>query len=307
MNQKEISEKIEDDEKEDTLSSLEDENHNKDVFIKPTSYTIKYTRSKNELSELVLDTKLPKAKYCQFMIEFVLIKNNESFLRIKCHEISAIHFEDFYERIYSYNDIIQENKYFRALDTIEEIKDSIDYVLSQNKKNSKRIFIKLENNTLKLHIYLTYFDNMKEIILNIPKKKLRDEEKIFLLPMLLKEVQEKMKVYEKENKKYKIKKKKMTVNKTKNIDEFNYFTFDLINEKEKQTEDDNNKSLPQSVKNETNDTSNNNSLEMEENKIKIRKDVSVKKKKKKKIEGKIKVKDLEKKKNGNKKIESNYF
>ena len=106
-----------------------------------TSYTIKYTRSKDELSDLVLDTNLPKAKYCLFMIDFILIKNSESLLLVKCHEMSAIHFEDFYERIYTFNDMIEENRYFRALDSIEEIKESIDYVLSQKTKNKKKNFL----------------------------------------------------------------------------------------------------------------------------------------------------------------------
>jgi hypothetical protein len=277
MIKKEISQKTEEDEKEDTLSSLEEENHNKEDFSKPTSYTIKYTRSKDELSDLVLDTNFPKAKHCLFMIDFILIKNSESLLRVKCHEMSAIHFEDFYERIYTFDDMIEENRYFRALDSIEEIKESIDYVLSQNTKNKKKkFFVELDNNILNLHINLTYFDTMKEIVLHIPKKKLRDEEKIFLLPMLLKEIQEKMNVVEKENKNFKIQKKR-NIFKIHNNKNNNNFAFDIINEEEKETEDENNKSLQHSLKNETTDTSINNSLELEEKKNKI------KKKKKKKV------------------------
>ena len=192
-------------EKDDSINSLEIEKQ-KDNPTK-SSYILKYTRKKNELKELTQETNLPKAKNSLFMLDFIIIKNNEenneSLLQINCHEIAAIHFEDYYERIYSYNDIIKENKYFKAIDNIEEIKDIIDYVLSENFKNSKKIFIKLENNTLYLHIMLTYFDTMKEIIFTIPKKILKEEEKIYLLPMAMKEIQTKMNYYEKENKKYK--------------------------------------------------------------------------------------------------------
>ena len=295
MIKNEISQKIEEEEKEDSLSSLEEENQNKEAFSKPTSYKIKYTRSKEELTDLVVDTNFPKAKNCVFMIDFILIKNSdESLLRVKCHEISAIHFEDFYERIYSFDEMIKENRYFRALDSIEEIKESIDYILSQNSKNKKKNFyVELDNNILNLHIKLTYFDTVKEIVLHIPKKQLRDEEKIFLLPMLLKEIQEKMIGYEIENKNFKIQKKKniFKIHEEDTNTTNNKFSFDLVNEKEneneKETED--NKSMQQSLKNETNYTSNNNSLELEEKKNKKSRskskngEIIIKRKKKKKV------------------------
>ena len=290
MIKKEISQKIEEEEKEDSLSSLEEENQNKEAFSKPTSYKIKYTRSKEELTDLVVDTNVPKAKNCVFMIDFILIKNgDESLLRVKCHEISAIHFEDFYERIYSFDEMIKENRYFRALDSIEEIKESIDYILSQNSKNKKKNFyVELDNNILNLHIKLTYFDMVKEIVLHIPKKQLRDEEKIFLLPMLLKEIQETMIGYEKENKNFKIPKKKNIFKIHEEDTNNNIFAFDLVNEKEKEKETEDNKSMQQSIKNETNDTSNNNSLELEDKKSKKSRskskngEIIIKKKKKKK-------------------------
>ena len=275
MIQNEISSKREE-EKDNSLCSLEI-GKQKDLFSK-TSYIIKYNRKKNELTELIQDTQLPKAKQSLFMLDFIIVKNNdksnESLLHIKCHEIAAIHFEDFYEREYSFNDILKENKYFKALDNIEEIKDILDDVLSQNYQNSKKIYIKLENNCLNLHIKLTYFDTMKEIILTIPKKILKPDEKIFFLPMTLKEIQQKMTYYQKENRKYKIK------NKSENnciINNEGFYEYYLKKQKEKEKEEEN-KSCQHSIINETNDTSNNNSITSEKKKNK--KD---KKKKRKKI------------------------
>ena len=261
-------------EKEDSLNSLEIEKQ-KELSSK-TSYIIKYIRKKNELAELVQDTQLPKAKYSLFMLDFILEKNNdenkESFLHINCHEIAAIHFEDFYERIYSFTDLLNENKYFRALDSTEEIKDTIDYVLSQNYQNSKKVFIKLENNCLNLHINLSYFDTIKEITLTIPKKILKPEEKIAFLPVTLKEIQQKMIYYQKENRKYKIKNKSENDSTANNVGFYEYYV-----KKEKEKEEENNKSCQQSLINETNDTSNNNSITSVEKKKK-----KIKKKKKRK-------------------------
>lgn len=278
-------------ENEDSLSSLETERQ-KDFPIKST-YIIKYTRKKNELSQLIHDTNLPKAKHCLFMVELIIIKNNdennESLLHIKCHEIAAIHFEDYYERIYSYNDILKENKYFKALDSIEDIKEIIDYVLSQNFNNSQKIFIQLEKDILKLHIMLTYFDTIKEIILNIPRKVLKEKEKIFLLPMALKEMQTKMNFYEIENKKYKHRQ-----NRIEGKDNFNnnFYEFYLKLKYEKEKVMENEKENEEEItKNETYDTSNN-SITSDEKKIK--KNGKMKKKKKKRNKSEPKRKNSEK-------------
>ena len=292
MNQKNLAPKTEE-EKEHSLVSLEVEKQI-DKQSKST-YILKYMRKKNELTKLIQETNLPKEKHCLFMLDFILLKNNnnsESLLHINCHEVAAIHFEDFYERVYSFNDIIKENKYFKALDNVEEIKEIIDYTLSDNFKDSKKIFIKLENNSLYLHIMLTYFDTIKEIIFNIPKKNLNEEEKIALLPMILKEIQYKMIYYEKENKKYK---SLMKVG-IKNNFNYNFYEYYLKiekdkekenesqKEKEKEKEDENNKSCQQSIINETYDTSNNNSLSSEEKKNKKnKKTIKIKKKKKKRV------------------------
>ena len=292
MNQKNLAPKTEE-EKEHSLISLEVEKQI-DKQTKST-YILKYMRKKNELTKLIQETNLPKEKHCLFMLDFILLKNNnntESLLHINCHEVAAIHFEDFYERVYSFNDIIKENKYFKALDNVEEIKEIIDYTLSDNFKDSKKIFIKLENNSLYLHIMLTYFDTIKEIIFNIPKKNLNEEEKIALLPMILKEIQYKMIYYEKENKKYK---SLMKVG-IKNNFNYNFYEYYLKiekdkekenesqKEKEKEKEDENNKSCQQSIINETYDTSNNNSLSSEEKKNKKnKKTIKIKKKKKKRV------------------------
>ena len=287
-------------EKENSLSSLEVEKK-KDTQSKST-YIIKYTRKKAELKELIEATRLPKAKQSLFMLELILIKNNnnknnESLLHIKCHEIAAVHFEDYYERIYSYSDISKENRYFKALDNIEEIKDALDYVLSQNFKNSKKIFIELKNNTFILHVMLSYFDTIKEIILTVPQKILKEEEKISLLPMAMKEIQQKITFYEKENKKIKNKEKKSDSNEV-NCTFYEYYLMQMsekekrekekIEKKEKEKEEENNQSYQQSIVNETYDTSYN-SITSEEKRDKKGK---IKKKKKKKNIG-IKAKEKE--------------
>lgn len=296
-------------EKEDSLSSLEIEKQ-KDTQSQST-YIIKYTRKKAELKELIEATQLPKAKQSLFMLELILIKNNdksnESLLHIKCHEIAAVHFEDYYERIYSYSDISKENRYFKALDNIEEIKDALDYVLSQNFKNSKKIFIELKNNTFILHVMLSYFDTIKEIILTVPQKILKEEEKILLLPMAMKEIQQKITFYEKENKKIKNKEKKNDSNEF-NCTFYDYYLMQMsekekIEKKEKEKEEENNQSYQQSIVNETYDTSYN-SITSEEKRDKKEK---IKKKKKKKNIG-VKAKEKEFKNENNEiKFVNNFF
>ena len=296
-------------EKEDSLSSLEIEKQ-KDTQSQST-YIIKYTRKKAELKELIEATQLPKAKQSLFMLELILIKNNdksnESLLHIKCHEIAAVHFEDYYERIYTYSDISKENRYFKALDNIEEIKDALDYVLSQNFKNSKKIFIELKNKTFILHVMLSYFDTIKEIILTVPQKILKEEEKILLLPMAMKEIQQKITFYEKENKKIKNKEKKNDSNEF-NCTFYDYYLMQMsekekIEKKEKEKEEENNQSYQQSIVNETYDTSYN-SITSEEKRDKKEK---IKKKKKKKNIG-VKAKEKEFKNENNEiKFVNNFF
>jgi hypothetical protein len=299
MYQTEISLKTEL-EKDDSINTLEIEKQ-KDNPTK-SSYILKYTRKKNELKELTQETNLPKAKNSLFMLDFIIIKNNEenneSLLQINCHEIAAIHFEDYYERIYSYNDIIKENKYFKAIDNIEEIKDILDYILCENFKNSKKIFIKLENNTLYLHIMLTYFDTIKEIILTMPKKLLKEEEKIFMLPMAMKEIQTKMNYYEKENKKYKKNVFENDNNSMGNINSNNitFYEYYLKLEdkkkkekiKEKEKEEEIYRSCQQSIISETHDTSYNSILSEE----KKNKKKGIIKKKKKIMKKRIKSKEI---------------
>ena len=107
-----------------------------------------------------------------------------------------------------------------------------------------------KNNELKLHMKLSFFDEDKEIVLNIPKKILTDEDKINLLPEFLKEIQDKMNHLSEENKKMKIKRTKAYNNRIKEIkDNYkanNTFNFDInIN-------DDNKDDIDK--KNENNDT-----------------------------------------------------
>lgn len=249
-------------EKEVSLTSSKCE---KQDILSNSTYIIKYTRKNKELYQSINETNPIKAKHCLFMLDLNIIKNNdqnkknESLLYIKCHEMAEIHFEDYYERVYSYNDIIKENKYFKALDNIENIKESIDYVLSQNLKNSQKIWIQIENNILKLHIMLTYFDKIKEIILNIPRKVLNENEKISLLPMVLKEMQQKLKFYEKQNKKYKNEEKKVDDEKGNvNMNFYEYY-LKIRNEKkkEKEKEEEMNKIWQETIVNETYNATNN--------------------------------------------------
>ena len=252
-NEKNIKKEIE---IEDSLISSESEKQN----IQSNSiYIIKYTRKNKELYQSINDTHPVKAKHCLFMLDLNIIKNNdknkknESLLHIKFHEMAEIHFEDYYERVYTYKDIIKENKYFKALDNIENIKEIIDYVLRQNLKNSQKIWIQIENNILKLHIMLTYFDKIKEVVLNIPRKVLNEYEKKNLLPMVLKEMQHKMKFYEKENKKYKNEEKKVDDEKGNTNMNFYEYYLKIRNEKkkEKKKEEEINKIWQESIVNET--------------------------------------------------------
>ena len=64
---------------------------------------------------------------------------------------------------------------------------------------------------------LSFFDKENEIVLNIPKKILNDNDKINLLPEFLKEIQDKMNHLSEENKKMKIKKTKVYNNRIKEI------------------------------------------------------------------------------------------
>ena len=109
----------------------------------------------------------------------------------------------------------------------------------------KKIFLSFKNNELKLHMKLSFFDEDKEIVLNIPKKILTDEDKINLLPEFLKEIQDKMNHLSEENKKMKIKRTKAYNNRIKEIkDNYranNTFNFDInINDKDDFNKNDEN-------------------------------------------------------------------
>ena len=107
---------------------------------------------------------------------------------------------------------------------------------------------------------LTYFDVIKEIILSIPRKVFKDQEKIFLLPMALKEMQMKMNFYEKENKKYKSRQNRIEVNDNFNNNFYEFYLklkYEKEKDKEKEKEEEIAKSCQLSVINETYDSSNN--------------------------------------------------
>jgi hypothetical protein len=133
-------------------------------------------------------------------------KEPENFLVFCCHEIAAIYFDEIYERIYTLKDLAKENKYFKVFESPEEAKNVIDETIRTNEKNAKKIFIAFKDKELKLHMKLSFFDKEKEIVLNIPKKQLTDNDKVNLLPEFLKEIQDKMNHLNEENKKLKSKK-----------------------------------------------------------------------------------------------------
>ena len=223
----------------------ESEQKEEDVELESTStYILKYTRKGDELKEISFETGLRKSENCLFMLNIKLIKsdsvltedntpqeNSENFLVFCCHEIAAIYFDEIYERVYTLDDLIKENKHFRALESTEEAKNVIDKTIRKNEKNDKKIFLSFKNNELKLHMKLSFFDEDKEIVLNIPKKILTDEDKINLLPEFLKEIQDKMNHLSEENKKMKIKRTKAYNNRIKEIkDNYranNTFNFDI--------------------------------------------------------------------------------
>ena len=215
-----------------TEKEIEQEQKNPDdLDLEATStYILKYTRKGDELKEIAEETGLRKSENCLFMLNIKLIKSDsvltennipfetsENFLVFCCHEIAAIYFDEIYERVYALDDLAKENKYFKVFESTEEAKNVIDETIRKNEKNDKKIFLAFKDKELKLHMKLSFFDKEKEIVLNIPKKKLNDEDKINLLPEFLKEIQDKMNHLSEENKKMKIKKTKVYNNRIKEI------------------------------------------------------------------------------------------
>ena len=248
---------------EDKINIEKDNNESdqkeEEMELESTStYILKYTRKGDELKEISVETGLRKSENCLFMLNIKLIKsdsvltedntpqeNSENFLVFCCHEIAAIYFDEIYERVYTLDDLIKENKHFRALESTEEAKNVIDKTIRKNEKNDKKIFLSFKNNELKLHMKLSFFDEDKEIVLNIPKKILTDEDKINLLPEFLKEIQDKMNHLSEENKKMKIKRTKAYNNRIKEIkDNYranNTFNFDInVNDKDDLNKNDEN-------------------------------------------------------------------
>ena len=216
---------------EEQIENIDNKNNpeNQEQDLEATStYILKYNRKGDELKELAVETGLRKSENCLFMLNIKLIKSDsisiieqdeenkekeketpkepENFLVFCCHEIAAIYFDEIYERIYTLKDLANENKYFKVFESTEEAKIVIDETIRTNEKNAKKIFIGFKDKELKLHMKLSFFDKEKEIVLNIPKKPLSDEDKINLLPEFLKEIQDKMNHLNDENKKLKAKK-----------------------------------------------------------------------------------------------------
>ena len=231
-----------------------------------STYILKYTRKGDELKELAVETGLRKSENCLFMLNIKLIKSDsisiieqdqdnnekeketpkepENFLVFCCHEIAAIYFDEIYERIYTLKDLANENRYFKVFESTEEAKMVIDETIRTNEKNAKKIFIGFQDRELKLHMKLSFFDKEKEIVLNIPKKPLSDDDKVNLLPEFLKEIQDKMNHLNEENKKLKVKKLAFS-SKSKENNRYNYKN-NIVNESieiSKEKKDKNNMSF----------------------------------------------------------------
>ena len=275
-----------------------------------STYILKYIRKGDELKEIAEETGLRKSENCLFMLNIKLIKSDsvltennipfetsENFLVFCCHEIAAIYFDEIYERVYTLDDLAKENKYFKVFESTEEAKNVIDETIRKNEKNDKKIFLAFKDKELKLHMKLSFFDKEKEIVLNIPKKKLNDEDKINLLPEFLKEIQDKMNHLSEENKKMKIKKTKVYNNRIKEIKNNyranNTFNFDISNNKNDIKDDAKEKKLDKTTINNSNilnEISKDNisdinaSTNLNNTTKKIRKKVKVVKKKQTKLE-----------------------
>ena len=212
-----------------------------------STYILNYTRKKEELKKLSIDTKLKKAENCSYMLDIKLLQKNETpkspdktkgetpmapeyYLVIYCHEIAAFSFDEIYERIYTLEDLCKENRYFRIFENNDEAKILIDEFITINQNNPKKFFFEFKDKKFKIHMKFSFFDKEKEIILNIPQKNLSIKEKNELLPQFLKEIQDKMNNLAVENKKlknkglaqsYKIKKLKNDLNNEESKDKLN--------------------------------------------------------------------------------------
>ena len=207
-NQNKEENKIQDKLENNPISKNENDNNiskeDEEQEESSSSYILKYVRKSNEPKESAYDKELIKSKKCLYMIEFKIMKGkNEKYLLVYCHEIAAIYFDEIYEKKYSIKDLYNENRHFRIFDEVDEAKDIIDEILNNNATNNKKIFIDCQDNIFKLHIKISFFDKENEVILNIPKKNITDEERIRLLPEFLKEIQIKMNHLEEDNKKLK--------------------------------------------------------------------------------------------------------
>ena len=204
QNNEKNNEKVENKNIIDSEKKEEENNDEEEQEESSSSYILKYVRKSNEPRESAYDKELIKSKKCLYMIEFKILKGKtEKYLLVYCHEIAAIYFDEIYEKKYSIKDLYNENRHFRIFDEVDEAKDIIDEILNNNATNNKKIFIDCQDNIFKLHIKISFFDKENEVILNIPKKNITDEERIRLLTEFLKEIQIKMNHLEEDNKKLK--------------------------------------------------------------------------------------------------------
>ena len=202
------------------IKKEEEEEKEEEIKDSATTYILKYSRKNNDSRESTYDKQLIKSKHCLFMIDSKIIKKkNEKYLLLHCHEIAAIYFDEIYEKKFSLQDLYKENRHFRIFDDIEEAKSIIDDILSNNSSNSKKIFIDLQENIFRLHLNIVFFDKENEVIFNVPKKNIDDDERIRILPDFLKEIQIKMNHLEEENKKIKNENRNIAIGKNNISDE----------------------------------------------------------------------------------------
>lgn len=171
---------------------------------KISSYIIEHSRGEDELKEGVKEIEVPKSSICQYMIIFEIEEQkieqtSINILTIHAHEIAAIFFDEIYEQKYSYEDLCKENICFKIFANIEESKNAIDEMWKKNRKNNKKVFVDFKDDALRIHIKLNIFDKENEIMLNIPKKNLNEEEKIQMAPNFFRELYVKIRQIEEEN------------------------------------------------------------------------------------------------------------
>lgn len=191
--------------KDNDKSSEDGNEKKKPPAIMASVYFLRYIRKGKELKKLAKEINVPKNETCLYMFDLKLGGNNEikeaiNTLTINVHEIAAVYFDEIYEKVYTFESLWKENRCFKIFDNIIEAKKIIDDVWKSSKNNSRKVFIDFNDEVLRIHMKLNIFDKLEEIVFNIPKKNLDENEKISMLPDFFKEIYEKINQLEEENK-----------------------------------------------------------------------------------------------------------